>query len=340
MSDLNQGVYTDGSTAPAHPNGVELVFNNNGTMTAVSAANPLPGTATISGSVTATNPSVGTDGSAIPTSSTLIGGSDGTNLQPLQVDGSKNLKTNLATALPAGTNVIGHVIVDSGSITEANSASIAANTTGLATQSTLSAVKTDLDTIVTQTATPNVSDRWARQVGQIDIARVLGATMSATNPIIDQDQIRAFIVNGQGFSATTGKQTSGGAIQTGMCLINPANSGKNVLIYSVRVGVASSSVHQLNLVTADPTLSGISVTAINSKPGGNSSVVTLEAQNTAVTTSGTMFDTQYLLANTSVEFLLNGSAILLPATSTINGVLVLPATSTNAWLAGMKWIEY
>jgi hypothetical protein len=39
----------------------------------------------ISGSITATNPSVGTTGSAIPTSSTLIGGSDGTNLVALKV---------------------------------------------------------------------------------------------------------------------------------------------------------------------------------------------------------------------------------------------------------------
>lgn len=46
----------------------------------------------ISGSITATNPSVGSNGAAIPTSSTLVGASDGTNLQPLKVDGSGNLK--------------------------------------------------------------------------------------------------------------------------------------------------------------------------------------------------------------------------------------------------------
>ena len=39
----------------------------------------------ISGSITATNPSVGTTGSAIPTSSTLVGGSDGTNLVALKM---------------------------------------------------------------------------------------------------------------------------------------------------------------------------------------------------------------------------------------------------------------
>ena len=39
----------------------------------------------ISGTVTANNPSVGTNNSAIPTSSTQVGGSDGTNLQAARV---------------------------------------------------------------------------------------------------------------------------------------------------------------------------------------------------------------------------------------------------------------
>lgn len=42
------------------------------------------GTVPVSGTVTATNPSVGTTGSAAPSSSTLVGGSDGTNLRALK----------------------------------------------------------------------------------------------------------------------------------------------------------------------------------------------------------------------------------------------------------------
>jgi len=64
----------------------------------------------------------------------------------------------IVAQLVAGGAVIGHVIVDSGAITETNSAaiktdldSIVTNTTGLATQATLALAKTDLDTIVTQT---------------------------------------------------------------------------------------------------------------------------------------------------------------------------------------------
>lgn len=46
---------------------------------------PVSGSVTVSGTVTATNPSVGSNASAIPSSSTLIGGSDGTNLQALRL---------------------------------------------------------------------------------------------------------------------------------------------------------------------------------------------------------------------------------------------------------------
>lgn len=87
-----------------------------GSITVTAVALPVPHSATtmliasnqtaipISGSITATNPSVGTDGAAIPTSSTLIGASDGTNLQPLQVDASKFLKVNVAAGSLTASN--------------------------------------------------------------------------------------------------------------------------------------------------------------------------------------------------------------------------------------------
>lgn len=43
-------------------------------------------------------------------------GYNGTKVVALRMDASNNLLVNLNTALPAGTNVIGHVIIDSGSI--------------------------------------------------------------------------------------------------------------------------------------------------------------------------------------------------------------------------------
>ncbi len=60
------------------------------------------------------NPSVGVNGAATPTSATLVGGSDGTDLQPLKVetDGTLNIVLHGTSA------VTGHVIVDSGTISQ------------------------------------------------------------------------------------------------------------------------------------------------------------------------------------------------------------------------------
>jgi hypothetical protein len=56
------------------------------------------GSVNISGSIVSSNPSIGTNGSAIPTSSTQIGAKDGSgNLQPLKVDGSGSLITSSST---------------------------------------------------------------------------------------------------------------------------------------------------------------------------------------------------------------------------------------------------
>jgi hypothetical protein len=86
--------YTDGSAAPTHPIGTEIVYNLNGTMTAVSNSSSFP--------VYGSGPSIGTDGSATPTSSTLIGGSDGTNLQGALVESSSH--PNLRMGVYAGAN--------------------------------------------------------------------------------------------------------------------------------------------------------------------------------------------------------------------------------------------
>lgn len=56
-------------------------------------------------------------GSAFPATGTAVGATDGTNMQALKVDGSNNLLTKINVALPAGANVIGHVITDTGSTT-------------------------------------------------------------------------------------------------------------------------------------------------------------------------------------------------------------------------------
>jgi hypothetical protein len=267
----------------------------------------------IVGSISATNPSVGTNGSAIPTSSTQIGASDGTNLQQLLVESAtqRNLRTSLYIA--------GVQLAADQSNTELRTSLYGKSTTAGDT-----AIKFD------SSGRPQINiDQWN------------GATPGLANPVIDEDIIRAYIAAGQGFMATTGKQTSGGALQAGMAIWNN-NTAKNVLIYSIKVGDAASGVHTLYLGTADPGLSGLTVTGYNAKAAGAAPVgASTQGQNTAITVGGTynQVDTTYGLANQGSEMLLSGAIILLPA-SAINGLLLSVSTATNVWQASMKWVEF
>lgn len=84
----------------------QQIQDTNGNGVNVSATNPVP----ISGTITASNPSVGTNASANPGSSTQIGSVVGGNLQPASA--SNPIPTVQTGALPAGTNIIGKVGID------------------------------------------------------------------------------------------------------------------------------------------------------------------------------------------------------------------------------------
>lgn len=95
----------------------------------------LAGTLTISGSITASNPSVSTDGAAQPSSATLVGGSDGTNLRGLKVDGSGNLK-----AIDANSASIKTDLDTLAAIVSSNKAAIKAATGDIVDLATLAGI--------------------------------------------------------------------------------------------------------------------------------------------------------------------------------------------------------
>lgn len=80
------------------------------TVQGVGSGTPVP----VSGTVTASNPSVSATGSAVPASATQIGVSDGTNLQPGRGDTTNGLWVNVkaSVALPAGSAIVGKVGID------------------------------------------------------------------------------------------------------------------------------------------------------------------------------------------------------------------------------------
>jgi hypothetical protein len=158
------------------------------------------------------------------------------------------------------------------------------------------------------------------------------------NPVITEDQMRAWIVNGQSFSATTNKQTAAGAINAGFSVFNPAASGKTLLVYSLKYTIGNNSFNTLNLTTSDPAL-GSSLTVTNNRAGsGTTSVASSTFTNTNVASAGTVNDTIGSATNVMTQVLLNGDYLVIPAS---NGFAFYANISgANAWCVSAEWIEF
>ncbi|MGH9062190.1 MAG: hypothetical protein ACRDZY_22175, partial [Acidimicrobiales bacterium] len=171
-------------------------------LSAAPYAQAILNTVNVAGTISATNPSVSTDGSAIPTSSTLIGAKDGSgNLQPVQTDGT-------------------YVLVK-----DANSA----------------AIKSDLDTIATNTGTSATqTTSTATNTGTIAGA-VSGSKM--------QNNVAQFggsaVVTGTGASGsgiprvTVSNDSNVQATQSGTWTVQPGNTA-NTTPWLTSPQVASS----------------------------------------------------------------------------------------------------
>lgn len=125
--------YTDGDAAITHPIGTIPVFNNAGTITAVSAANPLP----VNASVTVTGVA------------TAVKQSDGSQKTQI-VDGSGNVIASTSNALNTSTNITNSSLPVTGTFFQATqpvSASSLPLPTGAATSANQSTEITSLATI-------------------------------------------------------------------------------------------------------------------------------------------------------------------------------------------------
>ena len=164
-----------------------------------------------------------------------------------------------------------------------------------------------------------------------------------TNPAITEDQIRAWIANGQGFSATTGiLNSAAGTNNYPLSVFNPDNSGKSILLYSVQVSNGSGGqTALLQLVTSNPAFT-TQVTPINMKAGGPNSTLPATAITTTTTsqTIAAPYEQVATLAGTTLELLSNGAAILLPSGSN-NGLVAYIQTYSAAINAILvRWVEF
>ncbi len=280
----------------------------------------------------------------------LYGKSSAPGDTPLLLDSSGRavVTVNALPALPAGTNVIGQVkLVDSGgsnllAIDASGRLMLVPNQAVNVAQ--LGGVAPGLDNSnelrvsnygknATPGDTPLLLDSAGRS--QVNLAQWNGAAPGVNNPVFVRQQLNEWLSNGQGFSATSGKQTSTASATTGLSLFNPTASGRTLLVFSARVAEAASSWHQLNLTSSDPAL-GTALTPVNLKGSGPASVASVSMSNSNLTPVGTQIDTLLLVSNTTIEFLSNGALIILPPG---NGLVLYVSTTTNSWAALMRWVE-
>jgi len=203
------------------------------------AAVDATGALKVAATVNATNPSVGTNGSAIPTSSTLVGASDGTNLQGLTVESASNKNLRVAvfnaanelaidgsgrltvlSSLQAGSNLIGTVeladaagtnklaIDASGRLTVLSTLQAGSNLIGtIEIADAAGTNKLAIDASGRLTLVPNSS---------MNVAQWAGASPSVSNPVYTSQSlasgyVAAFGSNPAAMTANTDYQFKWGA---------------------------------------------------------------------------------------------------------------------------------
>lgn len=129
-----------GQPAPTTAN-LAGAIDPNGKIQGISVDNS--GNLKISGTITTSNPSVGTNGAAIPTSSTQAGGSDGTNLRPIKVASDGTVAVSAASLpLPSGAATEATLSTLNGKVTAVNTGAVVVSSSalpaGAATEATLS----------------------------------------------------------------------------------------------------------------------------------------------------------------------------------------------------------
>jgi hypothetical protein len=258
--------------------------------------------------------------------STLVGAlKSGNQGQALQVDTAGNLLVNVAVGGGGGGGG-GSTVNIADPTTPANKMAIdASGKVGI----------NNFPATQPVSGTVNVGNLATEQA--VNLNQVNGAAHSVNNPVITEDQMRAWIANGQGFSATTGKLSAGGSITGGLSIFNPSASGKTLIVFSISYIIGNNSFNQLNLTASDPAL-GTSVPAVNNKAGSaTSSIASCSLANTTVTPAGTNVASFGSPSNTFTQILLNGNVFAIPPGNGI--VFYSNVSSTNSWAANITWVE-
>ncbi len=149
------------------------------------------------------------------------------------------------------------------------------------------------------------------------------------------------VLNGQSFTATSGKQTVAASANGGFSIFNPAANSKNILLYSIKQVLNGGNLTtDMRLVTTDPALGTSAVVANNKAGGAASSLSSVSFALNGITPVGTAFDGTVTGTNVTLEFLNNGAMILLPAGFANGVVLYHGFGAVGTWFTTVKWLEF
>ncbi len=179
------------------------------------------------------------------------------------------------------------------------------------------------------------------QIVPMNLKQINGAAFAASNPAIVEQNVQSWIRSGQGFNGTSGTSSTAGAINAvEFSLFNPAASGKNIYVYSLKVAAnITCNLAVATLITTDPALTAAAVT--NLKPGSGASVASVTYSSSAQTQTGTVLDRLVLPGNNAVQdFFANGAGILLPNGSTYGIAVFINLTAAANWTVTARWVEF
>lgn len=281
----------------------------------------------ITGSITATNPSVSANDAAIPASSTLIGASDGANLKALLVDGSGNLKVAIgAVALPTGASTsalqtTGNsslssidakiTAVNTGAVVVASSAlpagaATAAKQPALGTAGTASTDVITIQGIASMTAIKVDGSAVTQPISVASLPLPAGAATSAKQPALGTaGSASADVITIQGIASMTALKVDGSAVTQPVSAASlPLPSGASTSAKQPALGTAGSASADVITIQGIASMTALKVdgSAVTQPVSVSSLPLPAGAATSALQTSGnaslTSIDSKITAVNT------------------------------------------
>lgn len=156
-----------------------------------------------------------------------------------------------------------------------------------------------------------------------------------------QNWVRQLTLQGYAYCAHSGLQSAGsGTNDYPLSLFNPAVSGKNILVYSLRVAASSGVVNaRVKLTGSDPAY-GSQATVSNQQAGGPSSAIAASCSYTTTSTTPTGPFALVDIGSAALELLQNEQCIFLPAGSSNGLTLTLETSAAGSYVSSIKYVEY